>query len=498
MKLQKSISYYILTMGTLINFTRNRATAFSTMASTTTRARQSDTRVFAPSIMIRHATTIPRAEESVVTDRNVESLTDAATGNQVLGKFPFGKSISNKHEVFDKVDRALGVDKPPDIEVILTDHMTNLNNSVSKFLHLNVMRFGHIAIRYTTSDGKQQVMNIMGNFTDPDSTLINFFEPSEYFFGTDPKIAQQGGVYSRPFVGVRIENAAPGATDALHAYYQAVSKASEIGDGHQDTQATMHNVAGAPGSAKRGAARFQLVEVQFSRVARFMPAPLDKILFKAADWIREQDDRRREAMLKASQAVNDFMHEQDEKLTDGMMRRASEGMEVNMKDIRGSIYQAGNCAQWTSGGLDFSGLIRRARIFPKAILIDLLEDEYLTNRRPNNVNVVYYSEVEDAPQLYEGYKCIKSAMVHPLKPIRNDFYDDMKQFASAIVEVPPGSDEAVVRAQTPVKQPQPWLQYLSLGTTYVPAAVLVGLIDHVGPLGPTTAAAWLFANWWLY
>ena len=360
------------------------------------------------------------------------------------------------------------------------------------------MRFGHIAIRYTTSDGKQHVMNIMGNFTDPDSTLINFFEPSDYFFGTDPKIAQQGGVYSRPFVGVRIENVAPGATDALHAYYQAVSKASEIGDGHQDTTATSHKVSGAPGSAKRGAARFQLVEVQFSRIARVMPAPLDKFLFRVADWIRDQDDKRREAVLKASRAVSDFMHEQDERFTDGMMQRASEGMETNMKDIRGSIYQAGICAQWTSGGLDFSGLIRRARLFPKAILVDLLEDEYLTNRRPNNVNVVYYDEVEDAPQLYEGYKCIKSAMVHPLKFIRNQYYDDMKEFSSVVVQVPQGSDKAVVTRQSPQKVPKPWLQYLSLGTVYVPAAVLIGLVDHVGPIGPTAAAAWLFANWWLY
>lgn len=341
-------------------------------------------------------------------------------------------------------------------------------------------------------------MNIMGNFTDPDSTLINFFDPSEYFYGTDPKVAQQGGVYSRPFVGVRIENVAPGATDALHAYYQAVSKASEIGDGQQDTEVTTHDVAGAPGSSKRGAARFQLVEVQFSRIARSMPAPVDRILFNVADWLRERDDQRRSTMLKASQAVGDFVQEQDEKLTDGMMRRASEGMEVNMKDIRGSIYQAGNCAQWMSSGLDFTGLIRRARLFPKAILIDLLEDEHLSNGRPNNVNVVYYSEVEDAPQIYEGYKCIKSAMVHPLKPIRNSYYDDMKEFASAVVEVPPGSDKAVVRSQNPTKKPQPWLQYLSLGMVYVPAAVLVGLVDHVGPLGPTAAAAWLAANWWLY
>ena len=111
---------------------------------------------------------------------------------------------------------------------------------------------------------------------------------------------------------------------------------------------------------------------------------------------------------------------------------------------------------------------------------------------------MYYSEVEHAPVLYKGYKCIKSAMVHPLKLIRNKYYNDMKQFASAIVQVPSGSDVAVVKAQTPTRVPRPWLKLLSLCTVYIPAAIMVGLLDHVGPIGPTGAAVWLFANWWLY
>ena len=211
------------------------------------------------------------------------------------------------------------------------------------------MRFGHIAIRYTTSDGKQHVMNIMGNFTDPDSTLINFFEPSDYFFGTDPKVAQQGGVYSRPFVGVRIENVAPGATDALHAYYQAVSKASEIG-------ATTHKVTGAPGSAKRGAARFQLVEVQFSRIARNIPAPLDTFFFRVADWIREQDDRRREAVLKASQAVSDFVHEQEQNI---VRRVVDGGRRLHCMPFAASKYSKVVFWTWMSVTLHMTSIERK-------------------------------------------------------------------------------------------------------------------------------------------
>jgi len=436
---------------------------------------------------------------------------DKNTNNALpLGKFPFGKTLKNRDDIFRKVDNALGVDKPPDVEVILTDHLVDESSSVSKFLHLNLLRFGHIAIRYTTSDGEQHVQNIMGDFRDPDSTLINFFKPEDYFFGTDPKIAQQGGIYNRPFVGVRIENTAPGATDAMHSYFQAVSKASEIGSeepgDHTATGTTPHKVVGAPGSAKRGAARFQLVEVQFSKLARTLPAPLDRYMYNLADWIRERDDDRREAMLKASQSVQTFAKEQDQKYLDGQATEMMDDMDRQMKSVRNSLYQSGNCAQWTSQGLEFAGLIRRARLFPKAILIDLLEDEYLSNGNEDNVHVVYYDQVPGCPEIYPNHRFIKSAMVSPLKWVRNSYYDNMKDFAHAIVETPrreDGDDDdnfeaTVIRRTEPPKVPKKWLQYWSMTTIYLPSAVALGLVDHVGPIGPAVAIVWLAANLWLY
>mmetsp|Transcript_36406 Transcript_36406/g.90597 ORF Transcript_36406/g.90597 Transcript_36406/m.90597 type:complete len:485 (+) Transcript_36406:49-1503(+) len=469
-------------------------------------------------LLLRHASTfasvtrtpamprqrLPRAvmhaSSSVMTKNETAAPTNARV--PVLGEFPHGPTITNKDTVFDAIDEALGVSKPPDIEVILTDHMVDMNNPVSKFLHMNVLRFGHIAIRYTTSDGKQRVMNIMGDFTQPDATLINFVDPPDYFYGTDPKIAQQGGVYSRPFVGVRIENAAPRATDALHAYYEAVSRASEIGStgegDHSVSGATPYDVVGAPGSAKRGAARFQLVEVQFSRLARVLPAPFDKFLYDVADWIRDKDDQRRESFLATTKSINEFVRQQDETFTGGKVMEMSDDMNERVMGVRNALYQSGNCAQWTSGGLEFCGLIRRARLFPKAILIDLLEDEYLSNDRPNNVNVVYYEEVEDAPSIYPGFKCLRSAMVSPLRPIRTEVYDNMKDYANVVVRVPPGTDRAQVQKQIPSKVPQKWLQYWSLLNVYIPAGISAGLFSHIGPLGPTAAAGWLAANWWLY
>jgi hypothetical protein len=259
----------------------------------------------------------------------------------------------------------------------------------------------------------------------------------------------------------------------LHAYFQSVQKASEIGEGGY--------IGAAPGSSGRGAVRFQLVEVNLSKIAREVPAPLDRLFYKAADWIRLQDDKRK-------------YEKKDQKM---MIRSPKTEVEKGMNEARSAIYHAGNCAQWTSGGLAFVGLIPRARLFPKAVLVDLLEDEYLNNLRPKNVNVVYYSEVEHAAKRDVTYKCI-GTMVHPLKPSRNYFYNDMKQFANVIVEVPEGSDKAQVIPQTPTKYPEQWLNYVSAAATYVPAGIMLGLIPQIGLLGPTGAAAWLAASWVLY
>lgn len=192
------------------------------------------------------------------------------------------------------------------------------------------------------------------------------------------------------------------------------------------------------------------------------------------------------------------MREQDATFTGGKLMGMADDINERMMGVRNSLYQSGNCAQWTSGGLEFCGLIRRARLFPKAVLIDLLEDEYLSNDRAHNVNVVYYEEVEDAPSVYKGFKCLRSAMVSPLKPIRTEYYDNMKDFANCIVRVPPGTDVAKALKQDPLKVPEKWLQYWSLMSIYIPAAVSAGLFSHVGPIGPSAAAAWLAANWWLY
>ena len=52
------------------------------------------------------------------------------------------------------------------------DHLTAVDSSVGRAAHTLFLRFGHVAVRYTTSDGAQRVMNILGGVEGAD--LVNF------------------------------------------------------------------------------------------------------------------------------------------------------------------------------------------------------------------------------------------------------------------------------------------------------------------------------------
>ena len=212
-----------------------------------------------------------------------------------------GTSITNKHTVLDQVDAALGLARPADIELLLADHLSCVDSTLQRALHGTILRYGHVAVKYTTSDGTQRVMNILGTLDAPGaqrhpcthththsharararactrtrtrtrthalthththtltrmhtlagSRMVNFVPPSEYLYGTAgfDTFSQQGGAYNRNVVGVRIERVAPGATDAMHAYFLALDARSLVGGS-----------SGSADPSRRGAARFQLVE----------------------------------------------------------------------------------------------------------------------------------------------------------------------------------------------------------------------------------------------
>ena len=122
----------------------------------------------------------------------------------------------------------------------------------------------------------------------------------------------------------------------------------------------------------------------------------------------------------------------------------------------------------------------------------------MTHNRRQNVNVVVYREIQHAVKKHADFKYVKSAFVHPLKPIRNWYYSDPEQFANVIVTVPEGSMTAHAKHMVPTRHPSQLLRVLSGVGILAPAAIMIGAIDSIGPLGPVGAAAWLGFNWWLH
>lgn len=280
---------------------------------------------------------------------------------------------------------------------------------------------------------------------------------------------------------MRVERVAGGAIDALHAFYSALDLRSRVEGG-----------AGAPGSAGRGAARFQLIEVRLSALMAHAPPAASVLLRRALGLLGTLHVRREDGPEEAAREAPAS--------AGGTAARGTGGAVRALDEVRAATFASGNCAQWSSSGLQFAGLLRRPSLFPKRILVELLEDEALRHGRSSNVNVVYYEQVEHAAPRDPEYGFLAPAFVHPLLPVRNWVFSDMSRFASATVSVPAGGSTAVVRRRpsASVRRPPSWMPYWNGLTLAVPSAVLVGMVDHVGPIGPMAAAAWLGFRWWLY
>lgn len=274
----------------------------------------------------------------------------------------------------------------------------------------------------------------------------------------------------------------------MHSYFEALQVRSVVG------ATSGGGAGGAIGGATAGAARFQLIEVRLSSLANQLPALPGRVLRAGLESAR----RATEAFSKnlPQRGTADDSAPAATEALDLCRAGLSAGADGH---VRTATYIAGNCAQWTSGGMAFAGLLRRSRLFPKAILIQLLESEFAHGRR-HNAHVVVYKHITHAPPYLPNYRFREPAYVHPLSPVRNWVYRDMHAFADVLVEVAPGSVVAVARrvAEEHVRRPPAWMpawRGLVLGA---PSLVLVGLVGSIGPLGPAGAAVWLGLNWWLF
>ncbi|MBI5241513.1 MAG: hypothetical protein HY926_13655 [Elusimicrobia bacterium] len=138
-----------------------------------------------------------------------------------------GTEISNKDTVLGEVDRSLGRKAPPALEYIFVKPLATLRLDRGSGTGTNP--YGHAVVRYTMPDGTQKVMNIVGA---KGRQLVNFLKPEDYLYGTGvfDSGSEQGGVYNRGMVSVRIEELPAEQLLALDRYYTELAARAQAGE----------------------------------------------------------------------------------------------------------------------------------------------------------------------------------------------------------------------------------------------------------------------------
>jgi len=120
--------------------------------------------------------------------------------------------IKNKNTILDELNESLGYKSNPSVEYLITKPygLVKLPFGLGS---INYNWFGHSALRYTTPEGKDIVVNVEAK--EKGKNFIQIYDANEYLFGT--KSAQKG-IYQRDIVGLRIENVSQLDIKLMHNY----------------------------------------------------------------------------------------------------------------------------------------------------------------------------------------------------------------------------------------------------------------------------------------
>lgn len=114
------------------------------------------------------------------------------------------------------------------------------------------------------------------------------------------------------------------------------------------------------------------------------------------------------------------------------------------------MIQYGNCARWTSEGLQHAGIITHKSYWPKAIWINMFENYKKTQIKSlDNMSVISHRLIKHAKRK-EGITDPVISMVAPFQTFRTISYFNPEKFAHRIIEVPPNSIEAkIIKIEKP-------------------------------------------------
>merc|ERR1712137_189926 len=142
--------------------------------------------------------------------------------------------ITNKDTILSELDKVIFskyspeeqekriCPKPPAVEYLFVEPFGSVK--VWGRLGFGVNPYGHAAVRYTIPEtGEQKVVNISGTRRD---NLVNFRSPEEYLFENTDK-ADQGGIWNRNIVSVRVENVEPWQIEDMDHYFRKLHRKNQ-------------------------------------------------------------------------------------------------------------------------------------------------------------------------------------------------------------------------------------------------------------------------------
>jgi len=289
-----------------------------------------------------------------------------------------------KSTILSEIDKLLGRSKPPAIEYIFVEPaaMWKIPLITDLFgIALSRNPYGHSALRYTKSNGEQVLMNICGL---PGEEMVTFLKPDDYLYSTTGT-NEQGGVYNRNMVSVRVEDWPADRIDDLDYYFHKL----------------------------------------------------------------QRREHRKEALF--SLALSPIYY-----------------FISSLLPI--AIAERGNCALWTSRGLQDAGIVFYPSFWPKSIWIDIFE--VLGSQNANNINVVSYRRIPHAKGWYAVDGWVPSG-VAALHPIKNLTYFSLDSYANVAVQVPPNSTTAEPILKDAYKPS--YYRYHRFGFVAILAMTIVGI-----------------------
>ena len=137
--------------------------------------------------------------------------------------------LQNKLEIEDEVSAFLGHSTPPAVEVIFVESVQPDIYLVPRWICGGWgISFGHLAVAFTRSDGSRRLINVThGTGREGEEEMVEVWEsPTDYLCGVDG----HGGIFSRPFAVLRVQEWDQHGVDALENYLRAMIAATRCKD----------------------------------------------------------------------------------------------------------------------------------------------------------------------------------------------------------------------------------------------------------------------------